>query len=42
MNLIIPLHQIKKEDKEGVGGKAFSLAMLSRSEIKVPEATFLL
>jgi hypothetical protein len=27
MSLIIPLHQIKEENREGFGGKAFSLAI---------------
>jgi phosphoenolpyruvate synthase/pyruvate phosphate dikinase len=38
MSLIIPFDQIKEEDKEGVGGKAFSLALLSQIGMKVPEA----
>jgi len=38
MSLIIPLDQIKEEDKEGVGGKAFSLALLSQTGMNVPEA----
>jgi phosphoenolpyruvate synthase/pyruvate phosphate dikinase len=38
MSLIIPLHQIKEEDKEQVGGKAFSLAILSQIGMNVPEA----
>jgi pyruvate,water dikinase len=38
MSLIIPLHQVKEEDKEQVGGKAFSLAILSQIGMNVPEA----
>lgn len=38
MSLIIPLHQIKEEDKEQVGGKSFSLAMLFQMGMNVPEA----
>ena len=38
MSLIIPLHQIKEEDREQVGGKAFSLAILSQIGMNVPDA----
>jgi len=37
MSLIIPLHQIKEKDREQVGGKAFSLAVLSQIGMNVPE-----
>jgi pyruvate,water dikinase len=38
MSLIIPLQQIKEEDREGVGGKAFSLAILCQIGMNVPDA----
>jgi rifampicin phosphotransferase len=38
MSLIIPLEQIKEKDKDQVGGKAFSLAVLSQIGMNVPEA----
>jgi len=38
VSLIIPLHQIKEEDREQFGGKAFSLAILSRIGMNVPDA----
>jgi len=38
MSLVIPLDQIKGKDREQVGGKAFSLAMLSQIGMNVPEA----
>ena len=38
MSLIISLQQIKDEDREQVGGKAFSLAILSQIGMNVPGA----
>ncbi len=38
MSLILTLEQIEEKDKEQVGGKAFSLAMLSRAGMNIPEA----
>ncbi len=38
MSLIIPLHQVKEKDRERVGGKAFSLAILSQMGMHVSEA----
>ena len=38
MSLIISLQHIKEEDREQVGGKAFSLAILSQIEMNVPDA----
>ncbi len=38
MNWIIPLHQIEDQDKESVGGKAFSLARMVQRGINIPEA----
>jgi len=38
MSLIIPLYQIRDEDREQVGGKAFSLAALARLGLRVPDA----
>ncbi len=38
MNWILPLHQIEDQDKESVGGKAFSLAKMVQRGINIPEA----
>jgi pyruvate,water dikinase len=38
MNPLIPLDQIRDEDRDRVGGKAFSLAMMVRSNVNVPDA----
>ena len=38
MSLIIPLHQIRDEDRGRVGGKAFVLATLARLGMDVPDA----
>jgi len=38
MNWIIPLYQIEDQDKESVGGKAFSLAKMVQRGINIPEA----
>jgi len=38
MSLIIPLEEIEEKDREQIGGKAFSLAMLSRVGMNIPEA----
>jgi phosphoenolpyruvate synthase/pyruvate phosphate dikinase len=38
MNPVIPLDQIRDEDRNRVGGKAFSLARLFRSHVNVPDA----
>ena len=38
MSLIIPLQQVKEEDREGVGGKACSLAILFQIGMNVPDA----
>ena len=38
MSLVVPLDQIREEDREQVGGKAFSLAVLSQIGMNVPEA----
>ncbi len=38
MNPVIPLDKIRDEDRERVGGKAFSLARMVRSHVNVPDA----
>jgi pyruvate,water dikinase len=38
MNPVIPLDQIQDEDRDRVGGKAFSLARMVRSHVNVPHA----
>lgn len=38
MSLIIPLVEIRDKDREQVGGKAFSLAVLSQTGMNIPEA----
>jgi pyruvate,water dikinase len=38
MNLIIPITDIKSEDRNHVGGKAFALAMMARKGFSVPKA----
>jgi rifampicin phosphotransferase len=38
MNLIIPITDIKSEDRNHVGGKAFALAMMARVGFNVPKA----
>jgi phosphoenolpyruvate synthase/pyruvate phosphate dikinase len=38
MSLILPLHQIKENDREQVGGKAVSLAILCQIGMNVPDA----
>ena len=38
MRLVIPLHEVRDEDREQVGGKAFSLARLARMSLNVPDA----
>jgi phosphoenolpyruvate synthase/pyruvate phosphate dikinase len=38
MSLINSLQQIREEDREQVGGKAFSLAILSQIGMNVPDA----
>ena len=38
MRLVIPLHEVRDEDREQVGGKAFSLSRLARMSLNVPDA----
>jgi len=38
MNLAIPLNKIRNQDRERVGGKAFSLAVMARKNMNVPYA----
>jgi len=38
MNPIIPLHQIRDEDRDYVGGKGFALAAMARNGMNVPDA----
>ena len=38
MNLIIPLNEIRAEDRDQVGGKASSLATMIRMGLNVPDA----
>jgi phosphoenolpyruvate synthase/pyruvate phosphate dikinase len=38
MSLIIPLQHIKEEDKEQLGGKAFSLSILCQIGMNVLDA----
>jgi phosphohistidine swiveling domain-containing protein len=38
MRLVIPLHEVRDEDRDQVGGKAFSLSRLARMSLNVPDA----
>jgi phosphoenolpyruvate synthase/pyruvate phosphate dikinase len=40
MNLIVSLQQIKAEDREQVGGKAFALAISSQRGLNVPDTSW--